>query len=227
MLIKIALNGGRTGAPSTPEEIARDVAACVAVGATVFHVHPRDASGAESLLPQHADPVVRAIRATTPGVSIGLTTGAWILPEVPRRLAAIGGWTELPDFASVNFDEDGCEDVARLLVSRGIGVEGGVLDRASTERFLAARIDAIRVLIEIQEQTVKEALAQIDSIERALGDHPAPRLLHGHGAIVWEMVDEAVRRGYDTRIGREDVHTGEANVDLFRRALDRSRLERA
>jgi uncharacterized protein (DUF849 family) len=225
MLIKIALNGGRAGAPSTAEEIARDVAACVAVGATVFHVHPRDAAGAESLLPEHADPVIRAIRATAPDVSVGLTTGAWILPEVPKRLAAIRGWTELPDFASVNFDEEGCEDVARLLISRGIGVEAGVLDVASTERFLAASVDVVRVLIEIQEQTVNAALEQIIAIEHLLGDHRAPRLLHGHGAVVWDMVDEAARRGYDTRIGREDVHTDESNVQLFRRASDRSRLE--
>jgi uncharacterized protein (DUF849 family) len=222
MLIKIALNGGRAGAPSTPEEIARDVAACAAAGASVFHVHPRDASGVESLLPEHADRVIRAIRDATPHVSVGLTTGAWILSEVPKRLAAIGGWTQLPDFASVNFDEDGCEDVARLLVSRGIGVEAGVLDIASTQRFLAASIDAVRVLIEIQEQTVKEALDQIDAIERTLGNHPAPRLLHGHGAVVWEMVEEAARRGYDTRIGREDVDTGETNVELFRLARQRA-----
>lgn len=54
---------------------------------------------------------IRATR-TAPHVSLGLTTGAWVLPDVEARLAAIAGWNELPDLASVNFDEEGCERVA-------------------------------------------------------------------------------------------------------------------
>lgn len=227
MLIKVALNGGRAGAPSTPEEIANDAAACAAAGATVFHVHPRDTGGGESLLPADADPVVRALRANVPHASVGLTTGAWILPDVAARLEAIAGWRELPDFASVNFDEDGCESVARLLVERGIAVEAGVLDAESTRRFLAASIPAVRVLIELQEQRLDDALRAIETILDVLGDHPAPRLLHGHGAVAWELVDEAIRRGYATRIGLEDVATlpdGRAatNVELFAEAVARS-----
>jgi uncharacterized protein (DUF849 family) len=226
MLIKVALNGGRAGAPATPREIADDVAACAAAGATVFHVHPRSAGGAESLLPADADRTVAAIRERVPRVAVGLTTGAWILPDVARRIGAIGGWRELPDFASVNFDEDGCERVARLLVERGIGVEAGVLDRASTLRFLTAGIPAIRVLIELQEQELNDALRTLGGILEALADHAAPRLLHGHGALAWELLDEAARRGYDSRIGLEDVATlpdgtPATNVELFAAASRR------
>jgi uncharacterized protein (DUF849 family) len=226
VLIKIALNGGRAEAPSTPDEIADDVAVCAAAGATVFHVHPRDAGGAESLLPADADRTVRAIRAKVPHVSAGLTTGAWILPDVAGRLQAIARWCELPDFASVNFDEDGCEAVARLLLERGIGVEAGVLDAESTRRFLATGIPVVRLLIELQEQQLEDALRATETILDVLGDHPAPRLLHGHGAVAWELLDEAVRRGYDTRIGLEDVATlpdGRAatNVELFAEAVAR------
>jgi uncharacterized protein (DUF849 family) len=227
MLIKVALNGGRAGAPSTPEEIADDVAVCAAAGATVFHVHPRDAGGIESLLPAYAGPVLRAVRANVPHVSVGLTTGAWILPAVSARLEAIAGWHELPDFASVNFDEDGCESVAGLLVERGIAVEAGVLDAESTRRFLAARIPAARVLLELQEQRLSDALRALETILDALGEHPAPRLLHGHGAVAWELLDEAIRRGYATRIGLEDVTTlpdgrPAKNVELFAEAVARS-----
>lgn len=226
MLIKVALNGGRPGAPATAEEIAEDVAACAAAGATVFHVHPRGAGGMESLLPADADRVVAAIRAKTPHVSLGLTSGAWILPDVSERLDALAHWQTLPDFASVNFDEEGCELVARLLVERGIGVEAGILDAASTRRFLAAQIPVVRVLIELQEQRLDDALRAIDPILAVLGDHPAPRLLHGHGAMAWELLDEAARRGYDSRIGLEDVATlpdGRAatNVELFTAAVAR------
>ena len=227
VLIKIALNGGRSGAPATPEEIADDVAACAAAGATVFHVHPRGIGGMESLQAADADRVVAAIRARVPDVSLGLTTGAWILPDVQKRLDAIGRWQQLPDFASVNFDEDGCELVARLLVDRGIAVEAGVLDAASTERFLAASIPVVRLLIEVQEQHLDESLRAIDTILEVLGDHPAPRLLHGHAAMAWPLFDEAVRRGYDSRIGLEDVAAlpdgrPATNLELFREALARS-----
>jgi len=224
MLIKIALNGGRAEAPGTVEEIANDVALCAAAGATVFHVHPRDSDRRESLHPADADAVVAAIRAQS--VSVGLTTGAWILPDVHKRLDAIAHWQQLPDFASVNFDEEGCEEVARLLIERGIGVEAGVLDAASTERFLAAAIPVVRVLIEIQEQQLDEVRRAIDTIVAALGDHAAPRLLHGHGVVVWELFDEAVARGYDSRIGLEDVAAPATNLELFRTAMKRLSLRR-
>jgi len=228
MLIKIALNGGRRGAPATPAEIPNDVAACAAAGATLFHVHARARDGAESLRPAEVDRVVAAIRARAPDITLGLTTGAWILPDVPERLRAIAGWRQLPDFASVNFDEDGCEAVARLLVQRGVGVEAGVLDAASTRRFLASAIPVIRVLIELQEQRLDDALRSTETILEVLGDDPAPRLLHGHGAIAWELFDEAVCRGYDSRIGLEDVGTlpdgrPATNVELFREAVNRQR----
>src|SRR4051812_16570880 len=120
MLIKVAINGGKRDAPSTAVAIAADVTACAAAGATHFHIHPRDNAGRESLLPVDADRVVTAIRASSPNVRIGLTTGAWIEPDAHKRVQAVAGWNQMPDFASVNFDEDGCEDVARLLVDRGI-----------------------------------------------------------------------------------------------------------
>ena len=229
MLIKVALNGGRRDAPSTAEEIADDVVACAAVGATVFHVHPRAPDGHESLQPADVDAVVSAIRAKAPHVSLGLTTGAWILPDVPKRQDALAQWQQLPDFASVNFDEDGCELVAGLLVERGIGVEAGVLDAPSTERFLAASIPVVRVLIELQEQRLDDALRAIDTILAVLGEHPAPRLLHGHGAAAWQMFDEAVRRGYDSRVGLEDMavlpdgQPATSNLEIFRIARTRSR----
>lgn len=227
VLIKIALNGGRAGAPGTAEEIADDVAACAAAGASVFHVHPRRPDGKESLEPAHADRVVAAIRARTPHVSIGLTTAAWIVPDVDARLAAIGGWKRLPDFASVNFDEDGCERVARLLIERGVGVEAGLIDAPNTQRFLDAGIPVLRVLLELQERRFDDALRRIDSIVTTLGDHPAPRLLHGSGVIVWELFDEACRRGYDSRIGLEDAvalpdGAVATNVALFKAARSRS-----
>src|SRR5262249_48172782 len=220
-MIEIALNGGRPGAPATVEEVANDVAICAAAGATVFHIHPRGPGGIESLQPEDVDRLVATIRARTPRVSVGLTTGAWILPHLRRRLDAIEQWRELPDFASVNFDEAGCELVAGLVVGRGVGVEAGVTDQASAQRFLAASVPVLRVLIELKEQNLDDALRALESVVVTLGDHPAPKLLHGHGDMVWELFDEAARRGYDSRIGLEDVDVPTTNLELFTRALAR------
>jgi uncharacterized protein (DUF849 family) len=59
MLLQATLNGPLTKAdheavPVTLEELASDAAACVAAGARAFHVHPRDASGAESQTEEHS-----------------------------------------------------------------------------------------------------------------------------------------------------------------------------
>jgi uncharacterized protein (DUF849 family) len=52
-----------------------------------------------------------------------VTTGFWALPDVAARLRAVDGWTVLPDFASVNWHEPGSPALARLLLSRGLGVQ--------------------------------------------------------------------------------------------------------
>jgi len=88
----------------TAEELARDAAACVAAGAGAIHMLPRDADGRETL---DVDACVRAVRAAC-GVPVGVSTGAWIEPDLERRLDLIGAWNE-PDYASVNVSEDGFE----------------------------------------------------------------------------------------------------------------------
>jgi uncharacterized protein (DUF849 family) len=54
MLIKACLNGGTTrqqhpAVPLTPDELAVDARDAVRAGAGAIHVHPRDASGDETL----------------------------------------------------------------------------------------------------------------------------------------------------------------------------------
>jgi uncharacterized protein (DUF849 family) len=47
----------------------------------------------------------------------------------------------------------------------------------------------------------------MDDIHRAL-DHAgiaAPRLQHGDGDATWVLIEDAVRRGLDTRVGLEDT----------------------
>lgn len=167
----------------------------------------------ESLEAEDVARTVLAVRAAAPSASIGVSTGAWILPH-PARLQAVAAWDILPDFASVNFNEEGAVELASLLLSRGVAVEAGLCDAAAAEVWLKSGLttNCLRVLLEPQEQEMMRALATVNAIEKILGVRTQPRgtslpplLLHGTEATAWPMLDEAIARGYDLRIGLEDT----------------------
>jgi uncharacterized protein (DUF849 family) len=115
MLIKVCLNGGTTrqqhpSVPRTPGELAADARDAVRAGAGAIHVHPRDASGDETLEPDPVLAAVRAIRSAVPRVPVGVTTGIWAVDGDPaRRLELVSGWSggDRPDFASVSRSKPG------------------------------------------------------------------------------------------------------------------------
>src|SRR5690606_28604473 len=145
--------------------------AAAAAGAGAIHVHPRDTEGQQRLDGATVGAAVAAIRAAVPGVPVGVTTGAWIEPDVDRRRALIESWQVLPDFASVNFHEDGAEEIAALLLGRGVGVEAGLWHAAAAARFFARGYAerCLRVLLEPMEQAPADALANAEAM-RALLD---------------------------------------------------------
>ena len=200
-MIQACLNGTRTredhpAVPITPEEVARDAAACVAAGAASVHVHPRDADGRETL---EVDDTVRALRAEL-DVEISVTTGAWIPGD---RLAAIAAWRELPDVASVNVSEDGWRDVCEALLARGVHIELGLASVADAERFLDDPVWVHRVLVEVPQRDEDEAVAAAIEIDAMFPGYP--RLWHGEEAATFAVVWEGGDRGRDVRIGLEDV----------------------
>src|SRR5262249_50835437 len=79
--------------------------------------------------------------------------------------------------------------------------------RLLIESGLAGR--CVRLLLEPDEPETAAALATVAAIEALLdtASSQAPRLLHGMEATTWPLLDEALRRGYDTRIGLEDTLT--------------------
>lgn len=201
--------------PVTAAELADDARACVAAGARAIHLHPRDADGRESLDARVVDAVVPAVR-TACGVPVGVSTGAWIEPDLERRLALIGAWTE-PDYASVNVSEDGAFEVMRALTERGIGIEAGVWTPEDARRLTAeAPRGLTRILIEPVDADPGTAVALIDEIASELP--PAPRLGHGDGAATWVLLEAAIERGWDTRIGLEDTREAD-NLTLVERAM--------
>lgn len=213
MLIKACLNGSRSltcfpALPVTPSQLAEAAAQAVAAGAGALHIHPRDGDGAQSLDAQAQGNALLAMRARCPGILIGVSTAIWIEPNPARRISHVQSWTKLPDFASVNFDEPGADELAWALLARGIGVEAGISTEEDVATLSASGLDGklLRILIELDED-VPEATRTAEGIIRAL-DHArlmAPRLLHGYNASAWPMLRLALTLGYDTRIGLEDT----------------------
>ncbi|RFU42671.1 hypothetical protein DZF91_05360 [Actinomadura logoneensis] len=212
-MLQGCLNGVRTdGVPLTAAEIAAEAARAVAAGAADLHVHPKDAAGRDTLDPDVVARVVTAVRAAVPaGVGVGVTTGAWAAPEVDARLAAIRAWRVRPDHASVNWHEEGAEDVAAALLESGVGVEAGIWSRTDgAERFrrsaLAGRV--LRVLAEVVDTDPATAAASADAllaILRPALPGSASVLLHGEDGGAWPVLERAGRLGLDTRIGLEDT----------------------
>ena len=145
VLIQAALNGGTMRAehaavPLTPDELANEARAAADNGAQALHLHPRDASGAQTLEPDHVLAAVAATRAAT-RLPVGVTTGIWTVDgDVARRLDLVARWTgpDRPDYASVNLNEPGTEALADLLTSLGIGIEAGVWTAADARLLGAA-----------------------------------------------------------------------------------------
>ena len=216
MLLKACLNGDRRpeahpALPLTAADLARDARRAVDAGAGVLHVHPRR-DGIETLDAAAIAAALVALRAACPGTPVGVSTGAWIEPDVARRVALIRAWHVRPDFASVNFSEAGAAEVCEALLEIGVGVEAGIWTPADARCLLALGFAdrCLRILIElVGERTANDAFSTAHSIERVLDEAEVqlPRLLHGEDATAWPMLDYALTRGYDVRIGLEDTLT--------------------
>ena len=211
MLLKAAINGKRMrnehpAIPLTPHQQAREAALAVAAGAGAIHVHPRDMDGRESLAPDDLAATLEAIRAACSSTPIGVSTGAWIVPEVDQRLALISAWKILPDFAGVNFHEPGALKVARLLLHKGVAVEAGIWNVDAAERLRRSGLSehCLRLLLE-PAQEPGDAHARFQGIESILAGVHGQRLLHGFEAAAWVFIELAAKRGYDTRVGLEDT----------------------
>jgi uncharacterized protein (DUF849 family) len=216
MLIEVALNGNRSrkehaGIPQSPAELAAAARDAVAAGASAVHMHVYNAAGAESLDAADVAAATEAVRAAVPNTPFGVSTGAWIVKNTALRLEKVMAWGFLIPYVSINFNEEGAVDLARWVVSQGIGIEAGMGTEAAAKQFTRAGLanQCVRAMLEPEHQDLKEALAEVDKMEATLARVwiTTSRLVHGHNATVWGMVREAKKRGWQTRIGLEDTLT--------------------
>jgi uncharacterized protein (DUF849 family) len=209
--VKACINGARSpdqhpNLPVTAPELAAAALAVHKAGAKAVHLHPKTADGVDSLLPDVVDAAVTAVRHAVPGLPLGVTTGFWALPDVDDRLRAVEGWTVLPDFASVNWHEAGSEELAELLLRKGLGVEIGIFHAEAAESWAASEFvrHCMRVMIELPGDA--DIATADDLLSQVLGtDSPAPVLLHGFDESCWPLLEHAGARGVQTRIGMEDT----------------------
>ena len=211
--LKACINGARTPdqhprLPVTPDQLAAAALAAHQAGAKAVHMHPKTADGVDSLLAVHVDAAVAAVRKALPGLPLGVTTGYWALPDTQERLRAVESWSVLPDFASLNWHEPGSPELARLLLSRGLGVEVGIFHAEAAQSWAASDMaqHCMRVMIELGADgsvaTADELLGLV------AGAHsPAPVLLHGLDESCWPLLEHAGVCGVQTRIGLEDTLT--------------------
>jgi uncharacterized protein (DUF849 family) len=209
--VKACINGARTpdqhpNLPITPDQLAAAAVQAHQAGAQAVHMHPKTADGVDSLHGDAVGAAVKAVRAALPGLPLGVTTGFWALPDADARLRAVEGWTVLPDFASLNWHEPGSEELAHLLLGKGLGVEIGLFHAEAVASW--ARSDlaqhCMRVMIELQADA--DVAAADDMLDRVLAvGSPAPVLLHGLDESCWPLLEHAGLRGVQTRIGMEDT----------------------
>lgn len=238
--VEACLNGSRRrdehpAVPVTPAELAREAARAVVAGAEAVHLHPRGATGAESLAAGDIGVAVTAVREMCPNTPVGVSTSLSITGgDVAARWTAVASWAglppdERPDFASVNIGEPGAGGLLKILAAAGVAAEAGVwtVEDARAMATAGPAIGWLRVLVEVIDVPAVGAVAATDGILRQLdrSGTDAPRLLHGENATCWPLVRHAGRLGLPTRIGLEDTLTGpdgqpvSGNAELTRLAL--------
>ncbi|GAB2578232.1 hypothetical protein Aab01nite_10040 [Paractinoplanes abujensis] len=219
--------------PVTPDEVLADLTECFAAGATGVHLHVRDESGGETLDPAVVNEMCRRVREVAYGdLEVGLTTGAWIVPDLADRIAMIREW-EGVDVATVNLSEEGFEQVMAAMLDVGIGIDVGLWSPREVPALLASGLlpHAVRVSIELDPGEPyfltgpPEATAEQVNLLLDEAGATCPRLTHGMNDWTWPLVRDAFRRGHATRVGFEDSvllpdgTPATTNADLVRAAV--------
>jgi uncharacterized protein (DUF849 family) len=211
VFLQAALNGDRIhpAAPRTPSGIAEAARAAVDAGAHSVHVHAFDDAGRETLEGAVCAKVLRAIRALCPETPISLTTSAAIVGHPGERFSIVDSWEEMPDLVTANQGEPGITELCELLLSRGVGIEAGLLSiddaRAFVRSGLAGRCR--RVLIEPLDADADVAVQHAAMMEALLASAgiTLEQVHHGYGIACWAVNRRGLERGHGIRTGLEDV----------------------
>lgn len=209
--LQAALNGDRIhpAAPRTPASLAEAARAAVDAGAQSVHVHAFDDHGRETLDGDACAKVLRAIRARCPGTPISLTTSATIVADPEERFRLVEAWEEMPDLVTANQGEPGIVALCEFLLSRGVGIEAGLLSSEDAHLFVRSGLAdrCRRILIEpldADPETAVQHAARMEGIVMSAGIG-VEQVHHGYDLGCWAVNRRGLDRGHGIRTGLEDV----------------------
>jgi uncharacterized protein (DUF849 family) len=211
IFLQAALNGDRIhpAAPRTPTAIADAARAAVDAGAHSVHVHAFDDAGQETLDGAACARVLRAIRVRCGATPISLTTSATIAANPEERFSLVEAWEEMPDLVTANQGEPGIVELCELLLSRGVGIEAGLLSTDDARAFVLSGLArrCRRVLIEPLDSNPDVALAHAAEMEDIVvsAGITLEQVHHGYGMACWGVNVRGLARGHGIRTGFEDV----------------------
>jgi uncharacterized protein (DUF849 family) len=81
--------------PTTPEEIANDTYEAYKLGASIVHVHARDAAGLPTYKKRAFEKIFKEIKRKCPNIIICATTSGRIHPQVEHRSEVLDLYPEL------------------------------------------------------------------------------------------------------------------------------------
>jgi uncharacterized protein (DUF849 family) len=209
--LQAALNGDRIhlAAPRTPASLADAARAAVDAGAHSVHVHAFDDRGRETLDGDACAKVLGAIRARCPETPISLTTSATIVRDPEARFRIVEAWNDVPDLVTANQGEPGIVALCELLLSRGVGIEAGLLSTEDARLFVRSGLAGRcrRILIEPLDAdpvTAVQHAARMEDIVLSAGIG-VEQVHHGYDIACWAVNRRGLDRGHGIRTGLEDV----------------------
>jgi len=211
IFLQAALNGDRIhpAAPRNPSALAEAARAAVDAGAQSVHVHAFDDAGRETLDGTACAKALRAIRSLCPEAPISLTTSAAIVGDPTERFRIVEAWKEMPDLVTANQGEAGIVELCELLLSRGVGIEAGLLSTDDARAFVVSGLAGRcrRVLIEpldVDPDAAVQHAAKMEDIVMSAGI-TLEQVHHGYDIACWAVNQRALDRGYGIRTGLEDL----------------------
>ena len=153
--------------------------------------------------------VVRAIRGVCPATQISLTTSATIVGDPAERVRIVEAWEEMPELVTANQGEPGIVELCELLLSRGVGIEAGLLSVDDARAFVLSGLAARcrRVLIEPLDADPGVAVEHAGEMEDIVvsAGIMLEQVHHGYGIACWAVNRRALDRGHGIRTGLEDA----------------------
>jgi len=115
----------------------------------------------------------------------------------------------MPDLVTANQGEPGIVELCELLLSRGVGVEAGLLSIADARAFVRSGLagKCRRVLIEpldVDPEVAVQHAAEMEDIVISAGI-TLEQVHHGCGIACWAVNRRGLERGHGIRTGLEDT----------------------